>query len=215
MIFSLNEIDVHCKKAARGAGFEWGHAEEIGKVIRWLAMYDLPGVSVFASYLTNLEFRTNKYQAQNSATEKLKKKEDGNGICPVLKGAYLCDQSSIELPENITIQNLKSPLLLLPYLAFIAGKQQKSFSFKYEQSSFYYGDDQLRFDNTSSCACGWTQTAQFYYTGKLITGNREIKFEQNIDEKHWQILNQFVGRTYVPASEVSRQGAGSDEDRTR
>ena len=51
MIYSLSEIDAQCKKATRGAGFEWGHAEEAGKAARWLAKHELPGAALLAAYL--------------------------------------------------------------------------------------------------------------------------------------------------------------------
>lgn len=199
MYFSLNEIDVQCRKAARGAGFEWGHAEESGKAIRWLAMYDLPGVNALARYLSELEMQSNKNEM----------------VCPILKAAYLCDRSSIDLPATTAIENLAYPLLLLPYLAFIASKKQKTVSFQYHATSFNFGDNQLSVNVESSSPCDSTRTVLLSFSSDPVIANRKINFEQDVDENDWQILNQFASRTYVPASEISRQGAGSDEDKTR
>ena len=41
---SLSEIDTVSKRASRATGFEWGIAEEIGKNIRLLEMFGIPGV---------------------------------------------------------------------------------------------------------------------------------------------------------------------------
>ena len=41
---SLSEIDTVSKRATRGAGFDWGIAEEVGKNIRMLEMLGMAGI---------------------------------------------------------------------------------------------------------------------------------------------------------------------------
>ena len=41
---SLSEIDTVSKRASRAAGYSWGIAEEVGKNIRILEMFGLPGI---------------------------------------------------------------------------------------------------------------------------------------------------------------------------
>ena len=41
---SLSEIETTAKRASKAAGFSWGEAEEIGKCIRQLEMFGLPGI---------------------------------------------------------------------------------------------------------------------------------------------------------------------------
>ena len=41
---SLSEIDTVSKRASRAAGFSWGIAEEVGKNIRILEIFGLPGI---------------------------------------------------------------------------------------------------------------------------------------------------------------------------
>ena len=41
---SLSEIDTTSKRASKAAGFSWGVAEEIGKAVRSLELFGLPGV---------------------------------------------------------------------------------------------------------------------------------------------------------------------------
>ena len=40
---SFSEIETAVKRATRGMGFSWGVAEEVGKNIRLLEMFGLPG----------------------------------------------------------------------------------------------------------------------------------------------------------------------------
>ena len=41
---SLSEIDTTSKRASKAAGYTWGIAEEVGKNIRLLEMFGLPGI---------------------------------------------------------------------------------------------------------------------------------------------------------------------------
>ena len=41
--YSLTEIEAHCRKAARGAGYHWGEADELGKATRWLCSNGIDG----------------------------------------------------------------------------------------------------------------------------------------------------------------------------
>ena len=41
---SLSEIETTSKRASKAAGFSWGVAEEIGKCIRLLELFGLPGI---------------------------------------------------------------------------------------------------------------------------------------------------------------------------
>jgi hypothetical protein len=41
--WSLNEIEALAGKAARGAGYDWGLAEEAGQSVRWLEARDFRG----------------------------------------------------------------------------------------------------------------------------------------------------------------------------
>ena len=41
---SFSELDTTSKRASRAAGFSWGISEEIGKAIRSLELFGLPGI---------------------------------------------------------------------------------------------------------------------------------------------------------------------------
>ena len=47
---SLSEIDTVSKRATRGAGFDWGIAEEVGKNIRMLEMLGIAGIKNLNHY---------------------------------------------------------------------------------------------------------------------------------------------------------------------
>ena len=47
---SFSEIDTTSKRASRAVGFAWGIAEEIGKNMRNLEMFGLPGIKNLNQY---------------------------------------------------------------------------------------------------------------------------------------------------------------------
>jgi len=58
---SFSEIDTTVKRASKGVGFSWGVAEEVGKNIRLLEMFGLPGLKNLNQYfkiLNKKNFRT-------------------------------------------------------------------------------------------------------------------------------------------------------------
>ena len=63
---SFSEIDTTSKRASKAAGFAWGIAEEIGKNMRNLEMFGLPGIKNLNLYLQ---------KKKKTPTEKLKKIE--------------------------------------------------------------------------------------------------------------------------------------------
>jgi len=48
---SLSEIDTISKRASKSKGFSWGVAEEIGKCIKQLELFGLPGIKNLNQYL--------------------------------------------------------------------------------------------------------------------------------------------------------------------
>ena len=52
---SFNEIDTTTKRASKAAGFAWGVAEEVGKNMRNLEMFGLPGVKNLNLYLKKIK----------------------------------------------------------------------------------------------------------------------------------------------------------------
>ena len=48
---SLSEIDTVSKRSSRAAGYSWGIAEEVGKNIRLLEIFNLPGIKNLNDFL--------------------------------------------------------------------------------------------------------------------------------------------------------------------
>ena len=63
---SFSEIDTTSKRASKAAGFAWGIAEEIGKNMRNLEMFGLPGVKNLNLYLQKINKKSYRKTKKNN-----------------------------------------------------------------------------------------------------------------------------------------------------
>ena len=106
---SFSEIEVTTKKASKAIGFSWGISEEVGKNIRLLEMFGLPGLKNLNQYykiykISNFE---NIDEISTSNTPK-------TFYCPILSGLNFFDQSSsiskfTEIEINLSLINISEP----------------------------------------------------------------------------------------------------------
>ena len=60
---SLSEIETTVKRASKASGYSWGEAEEIGKCVRLLELFNLPGIKHLNEYYKERE--RNKFESLN------------------------------------------------------------------------------------------------------------------------------------------------------
>lgn len=195
MIYSLSEIDAQCKKATRGAGFEWGHAEEAGKAARWLAKHELPGAALLAAYLPQYSVSPAQFQ----------------GMCPIAAGAALCDNGDAITTQAVHFQQLAYPLLLLPYVAMLARERSLNLVISWDGERIVCNSKgicileqaELSTDKAKDVYCEISENKQ-----QVRRGQTDKRTGQFIDDADWQVLAELAHNTYVPATEESRLGAG-------
>ena len=54
-MITFSEIETTTKRASKATGFSWGVAEEIGKSIRSLELFGLPGIINLNQYLKKIK----------------------------------------------------------------------------------------------------------------------------------------------------------------
>ena len=113
---SLSEIETTSKRATRAAGFSWGVSEEVGKCIRLLELFGLPGIKNLNSYF-------NEKKLNNFEDLKLIKKENQpqkNTFCPINLGVSFLDQiRTLETFKHCSFKNIAYPILFLPFLVSV------------------------------------------------------------------------------------------------
>lgn len=211
MTYSLNEIEAHAKKAARGGGYDWGVAEEAGKAVRWLASHGLPGAEALTAHL--------EQHAHDGPPQTL----DGDwssatgALCPLTAGVTLNDCA--ELPTTSHGQRMKNithPLLVVPFAAWAALHIKAPLTVVWDSvrattNGFDLlvegAEDDLSTPQTDVLEC-FAAKGSHTLAAPALRGN--------ISPDVWAKLNTFAQRTYAPATEASRllgAGAGvSDND---
>ena len=193
--WSLAEIRALATKAARGAGLDWGLAEEAGYAVSWLEARCAPGTQALASWLEAVG-------------------EVDKEICPIRIGTALMDCG--EAPENGYELTVFQPLLLAPFLVPFV-ESGVSYALNWPQAGFtlqkdglVLGEDSHSGLPTGSVVCSWTRVANAAKTPDCRTRVPESAAEAV------EILTKFAAKTYAPATEASRiSGAGaglSDND---
>ena len=199
---SLSEIDTTSKRASKAAGFSWGIAEEIGKAIRSLELFGLPGVINLNLYLKKI--KKNHPKKINKIGKENKNKE----ICPIYCGVAFLDQCrQLETLEIIKFYNVNYPLLMLPFISRASELLGKKIMIQYNNTSFLLNFDKSIFSKNID--------KQANPLAKEIN----IEFLENknsFSEQDWKELYKLSEETFVEESESSRSkaaGAGlTDND---
>ena len=196
---SFSEIDTTSKRASKAAGFAWGVAEEIGKNIRNLEIFGMPGIKNLNLYLKKIK---------KTSTEKPKKIEKENTpkskeFCPIFCGmAFLDNCKKIENLKKIKFYNVSYPLLFLPFLSRASNVVGKKILVQYENNNFLLNfDKSILFNNINN--------------NKIITKTKKISIEflennNSFSDNDWKELYKLSEETFVEETEsLKAKGAGA------
>lgn len=189
---SLNEIDAMAKKAARGAGYAWGLAEEAGRAVRWLESHGLPGLDAL-----------NRHLARDRSTGS-----------PLVAGSSLADRAQeIAIGRSLAVAAVSQPLLVLPFA--VAAERIAKFDVELAWPGVRLrtsGGEVTLAGRDAALADGPVDLE----LGRAIGTIDAMPLAERIggvtvDLDLWRALDQLAVKTYVPASETSRQRAGAGE----
>ena len=196
---SFSEIDTTSKRASKAAGFAWGVAEEIGKNMRNLEMFGLPGVKNLNLYLKKIK----KTPSEKPKKIEKKNKPQFKEFCPIYCGtAFLDNCKNLESLKLIKFFNVSYPLLLLPFLSRASDIIGKKISVKYEKNNFLLNFDKTILSNNIN-------------SNKTISKTKEISIEflenNNLfSTKEWKELYRLSEETFVEETEsLKKKGAGA------
>jgi len=195
---SLSEIETVSKRASRAAGFSWGVAEEVGKNIRILEMFGLPGIKNLNDYYKKKkEMKFENLNLINSDNKSVKSK-----FCPIVVGIKFLDQiNTLEALNEINFEKIAYPLLFLPFLSRSSEIIGKRLFVKFDDKEFL-----LNFNNN---------IYSNFLKNEIIAlaQNVSVKFINNIDlftENEWHELYRLSENTFVEESDALKQdGAGA------
>ena len=194
---SLNEIDTTSKRASRAAGYSWGISEEVGKNIRILEMFGLPGIKNLNEYYK--VYKEKKFQNMSLIS---KTNTSKISYCPIIAGVNFLDQvSTIEKLDEVYFENLAFPILFIPFLSRSSEIIGKRIFLKIDDKEFLLNFNQSIYSN--------------YLSGNILEKSEtvKVKFIENkntFDEKEWKELYKLSEDTFVEESDqLKKTGAGA------
>lgn len=204
MNLSLNEVQATAKKAARGAGYSWGLAEDAARNTRWLCAHGFDGCGALAEWLPHAHLVTAIPERQGAVWTT-------NGLCcPIMLGAALSDFAEDLRSGPIEVRAVRSPMLVLPAFAQIASMVSSPVTATWETGRVTIADG-IKFEGTFA-QDSVDLTLSLGGTAPLTPTTTRATPDPSV----WATLTQFAHRTYAPATEASRllgAGAGlSDND---
>ena len=195
---SLSEIETISKRAGRAVGFSWGISEEIGKSIRLLELFKLPGIKNLNQYFQEKDLKSFE-------NIKLIKKENNSkkfAFCPIILGVCFLDQiRKLEIHQNCKFNAIAYPFLLIPFLSRGSEIIGKRILLKFDDRKFL-----LNFNINISSNFNDEQYP-------IISKNIEISFLNNSDnfnELEWQNLYKISEKTFVEETDsLKKEAAGA------
>lgn len=210
MTFSLNEIEATGKRAARGAGLDWGIAEEAGKAARWLTMHGLPGPEILAELLTRNDGKSYEELVPASA-DGIWRARSG-WLCPLIAGAALSDRAS-EIAAGRVFETgpIAFPLLLAPYVACGARPRGVVFELTWPGVTLTLAPDGLAIAGAeATLSARIADGVKCRVAAEVRVPPRATESGRAVDAETWSRLSAFAHRMLAPATEASRlAGAGA------
>ena len=197
-MISFSEIETTTKRASKAAGFSWGVAEEIGKSIRSLELFGLPGIINLNQYLKKIK---KKHPKKITKIEK-ENKTDDKELCPIYSGvAFLDCCLELEKLKSLKFYNVSYPLLMLPFISRASEIMSKRILVEFDNSSFLLNFDKSIFSKNIE--------KQAQPQAKVVN----IEFIENknsFSEQDWKELYKLSEETFVDESDsLKKAGAGA------
>ena len=211
MTFSLNEIEATGKRAARGAGLDWGIAEEAGKAARWLTAHGLPGPELLAGLLTRNDGKGYDELAPVSV-DGVWEAQTGC-LCPLIAGAALSDRAAeVAAGREVEFGPIAFPLLLAPYAASGAVSRGAAIELSWSGATLTISpDDGLAVEGKMAAVAARTADCVLCRPARKDPITRPAgEPGRAVDAGSWSRLDAFARRTLAPVTEASRlAGAGA------
>jgi len=212
---SIGELDTLVLKAYRGAGFSWGMAQEAGRAATWLALNGLPAGCYFDALLHQID---GVAAAQLTPTvvvtgNSIEWQNSSQALCPVICGSVISDLGTALIADDNALLfsgNAYSPGILLPFVADIARDFGRNLQVNIgDQSVGISSDGELETTDFSILQVNKVDFSVAETSRQILTsspGYRRI----SVSDTSMHYLGTLAHRTYVPASEQSREsGAGA------
>tara|TARA_B100000902_G_C27147899_1_gene832123 strand:+ start:151 stop:762 length:612 start_codon:yes stop_codon:yes gene_type:complete len=195
---SLSEIETISKRASRAAGFSWGISEDVGKGIRILELFGLPGLKNLNQYFKDKGNK--KFEKLNLVCEN--NLPSSTFYCPIVLGISFLDQiKSIDKIKKVKFKNIAYPIIFLSFLSRASEIIGKKILIKIDKIEFLLNYNVNIFSN--------------FFNQDLLLDGKIVEVEiidnkDNFTENEWKELYKLSEKTFVEETDSSKQvGAGA------
>ena len=195
---SLSEIDTVSKRSSRAAGYSWGISEEIGKNIRLLEMFSLPGIK----NLNDFYKKKKDLKLEELTLIKEKNETSKSKFCPIIAGVSFLDQvGNLKDINEIKFTNIAYPILFLPFVSRASEVIGKRIHLKLDNKEFI-----MNFNNSISYNFFKSEIIEL---SEIISINI-LENKDTFSEIEWKELYKLSENTFVEENESLKQsGAGA------
>ena len=192
---SLSEIETISKRACRAAGYSWGISEEVGKNIRLLEMFGLPGIKNLNDYFE----KKKKQKFENLKLINSENKSTKLQYCPIISGTSFLDQiKSLDNINEIKFERIAYPLLFLPFASRASEIIGKRLFLKLDSNEFL-----LNFNNN---ICSNFINNEIIKIANITT-IKLLKNNDSFSENEWNQLYKLSEETFVEESDSLKETA--------
>ena len=185
---SLSEIDTISKRALRAKGFSWGIAEEIGKSVKQLELFGLPGLKNLNQYLKIYE--QNKFKQIKIISK--------TNIC---ENKFNCQIKSLEKLNLVEFNKIAYPILFLSFVSRASEVLGKKILIKMDEKEFILNFNQSIFGNYSK--------NEIWENANTVLINF-LENNNSFSEDEWKEMTKFANETFVEESdELKEKSAGA------
>ena len=184
-------------------GFSWGIAEEVGKNMRNMELFGLPGVKNLNEYFKiypNKQYQKISLISENNISDKIP-------YCPIILGVNFIDQIKVlENKKEINFKNIAYPMLFLPFVSRGSELIGKKIFLNFDENKFLLSFNQTIYTNASD---------------QLIiekTENLNLSFIENnnsFSESEWKEIYRLSEKTFVEEKDSLKEhsaGAGMTDN---
>ena len=195
---SLSEIDTVSKRSSRAAGYSWGISEEIGKNIRLLEMFSLPGIK----NLNDFYKKKKDLKLEELTLIKEKNETSKSKFCPIIAGVSFLDQvGNLKNINEIQFTNIAYPILFLPFVSRASEVIGKRIHLKLDNKEFI-----MNFNNSISYNFFKSEIVEL---SEVISINI-LENKDTFSEIEWKELYKLSENTFVEENDSLKQsGAGA------
>ena len=191
---SLSEIDTVSRRSSRAAGYSWGISEEIGKNIRLLEMFSLPGIK----NLNDFYKKKKDLKLEELTLIKEKNETSKSKFCPIIAGVSFLDQiGNLKNINKIKFTNIAYPILFLPFVSRASEVIGKRIHLKLDDKEFI-----MNFNNSISYNFFKSEIIEL---SEVISINI-LENKDTFSEIEWKELYKLSEDTFVEENESLKQG---------